>query len=61
MVELIENSLILVAEELELWQSIIGENYTDYELLERRNILANKARAVAIVRKRLINFKRLNR
>jgi hypothetical protein len=41
-VELVENSLHPIVEELERWESIIGEHYLDYKLEEQRNGLAYK-------------------
>lgn len=40
--ELVENSLHPIVEELERWESIIGEHYLDYKLEEQRNSLAYK-------------------
>jgi hypothetical protein len=41
-VEHLENSLHPIVEELERWESIIGEHYLDYKLDEQRNSLAYK-------------------
>ena len=41
LVELVENSLHPIVEELERWESIIGEHYLDHKLEEQRNSLAN--------------------
>lgn len=41
MVGLDENSLHPIVEELQRWESIIGEHYLDYKLEEQRNSLVN--------------------
>ena len=38
----VENSLHLITEELQRWQTIIGGHYIDYKLEEQRNCLAYK-------------------
>jgi phage anti-repressor protein len=41
-VELVENSLHPIVEELEQWETIIGEHYLERKLEEQRNSLACK-------------------
>jgi hypothetical protein len=42
LVELVENTLHPITEELQRWQSIIGEHYIDHKLEEQRNTLVNR-------------------